>query len=256
MLQSRLRDFWDARKFATSWIVTSDKVDQSLDEIKRFAHEVMGNPDLPIENNPDFFVLEKGDTKSITIDKVRELQNFLNNSSGFGYYKFAIITEADLMNDFSANCCLKVLEEAPRNSFIFLLPKNTAKLLPTIKSRCHKLSVRYGAELKNNSAYDELITTILEKNITLNIKYLQSIALKEKLQDWQEFCDNISRLIVSMNKAGLGVTKDLTEAEHKYAQMRKHKIIDSDKIYKMIGDTNKFDLDKRHMGMLILECLS
>lgn len=256
MLENKLNNFWQSKKFATSWIINSDDLEKSLEEIKNFAQKIIGNESLPIDNNPDFYCLNREGTKSITIEQVRKLQDFLYNSSGFGDYKFAVIIEADLMNEFAANCCLKVLEEAPRNSFLFLLPNNASKLLPTIKSRCHKLSVRYGFSEQKNESYDEFLYMINENDINKNIKYLQGISTKANIDEWNNFCQNISRFILNISKANLGFSNNLTDSEKQYFADNQNRKIDIEKIYKMVSDTNKFDLDKRHMGLLILECLS
>lgn len=53
-----------------------------------------------------------------------------------GQRKIALIDDADLMNEASANALLKTLEEPPENSLLILIASNLDALLPTIRSRC------------------------------------------------------------------------------------------------------------------------
>ncbi len=52
-----------------------------------------------------------------------------------GGRKVAIIDDADTLNDSSANCLLKTLEEPPPRSILILLSERLDKQLPTIRSR-------------------------------------------------------------------------------------------------------------------------
>lgn len=53
--------------------------------------------------------------------------------------RVAIIDDADLMNEESANALLKTLEEPPEGSVLFLLTPDLAPILPTIRSRCQPI---------------------------------------------------------------------------------------------------------------------
>ena len=50
--------------------------------------------------------------------------------------RIAIIEHADTLQDASANCLLKTLEEPPPRAMIILLSHNVQRQLPTIRSRC------------------------------------------------------------------------------------------------------------------------
>ena len=76
--------------------------------------------------------------KSISIDQIRNLNNFFNQSSFDGMPKFIIIDSADDLNLNSANALLKNLEEPKINTFFILISHQLSSLLPTIRSRCSK----------------------------------------------------------------------------------------------------------------------
>jgi DNA polymerase-3 subunit delta' len=56
-----------------------------------------------------------------------------------GGRKIAIIDDADLFNQESANCLLKTLEEPPPRSLVVLIGTSASKQLPTIRSRAQVL---------------------------------------------------------------------------------------------------------------------
>ncbi|MFA6547386.1 MAG: hypothetical protein WCT11_00365 [Candidatus Magasanikbacteria bacterium] len=93
--------------------------------------------------NPDYYYLERQEEektgkkkKEISVNQARELRDKLYNRSWFNGYKVAIIDEAELLNEESGNALLKIIEEPPAKSIIFLLTENDSWLLPTIRSRC------------------------------------------------------------------------------------------------------------------------
>lgn len=72
----------------------------------------------------------------IGVEEIRTLSNQLSLFPTGNQPMVAIIDSADDMNNFAANALLKLLEEPPRNSYLFLISHSPDKLLPTILSRC------------------------------------------------------------------------------------------------------------------------
>jgi DNA polymerase-3 subunit delta' len=92
-------------------------------------------------NHPDVRLIEPlADKKEISIQQIRELQRELNYRSFSGKQKIAIIDPAILMNSSAQNALLKTLEEPPVGSLIVLIASNAGGLLPTLRSRCLRLS--------------------------------------------------------------------------------------------------------------------
>ena len=75
-------------------------------------------------------------TKSqITIDQIRQLNSFLNETSVYeNISKFIIIDNADSLNISASNSLLKNLEEPKKNTYFFLIVHKLSYLLPTIRS--------------------------------------------------------------------------------------------------------------------------
>lgn len=99
--------------------------------------------------HPDLFVAERiFDDKrdryftEISVETTRDLIRFLNHTASLGGWRVAIIDTADDLNRNSANALLKVLEEPPTRTAIFVLSAAPGRLLATIRSRCRRIDLR------------------------------------------------------------------------------------------------------------------
>lgn len=77
---------------------------------------------------------------AIRLDCIRMVQHRINLSRVEGRYKVIIIEKADQMNVNAANAFLKTLEEPPDDVIIILTSSKYEAMLPTIISRCQKIS--------------------------------------------------------------------------------------------------------------------
>lgn len=77
----------------------------------------------------------------IKVDEVREINQFLSKKSFDGSWRVVLVDTADELNTAGANAILKILEEPPEKSILLLVSHHPDRLLPTIKSRCAKLSL-------------------------------------------------------------------------------------------------------------------
>jgi len=91
------------------------------------------------QNHPDFSVLMP-DGNAIKIDQIRKMQEGLVYKPVDGRKKIVIIDPAEKMNAAAANALLKTLEEPPPYVMLILVCSNSGMLLPTLRSRCQKLS--------------------------------------------------------------------------------------------------------------------
>jgi DNA polymerase-3 subunit delta' len=92
-------------------------------------------------NHPDVrFVQPLQGKKEISIQQVREVERELRFRSFSGKRKIAVVDPAALMNVAAQNALLKTLEEPPENSLLILVTPNGGGLLPTLRSRCLRLS--------------------------------------------------------------------------------------------------------------------
>jgi DNA polymerase-3 subunit delta' len=77
----------------------------------------------------------------IVVDDVRGIGGFMALTPAEGGWRVVIIDAADEMNRNAANAVLKVLEEPPRNALMLLVSHSPGRLLPTIRSRCRRLTL-------------------------------------------------------------------------------------------------------------------
>ncbi|MBF0179328.1 MAG: DNA polymerase III subunit delta' [Magnetococcales bacterium] len=89
--------------------------------------------------HPDLQILSVLEKKTrIAVEQVRDLIRFMAFTPLEGAWKVAIVDDAALMNEASANAMLKTLEEPPSGSMLILITSQPGGLLPTIRSRCRQ----------------------------------------------------------------------------------------------------------------------
>lgn len=92
-------------------------------------------------NHPDFLnIAPEAEGKSINVDRVRNITQFLNLTRHTADLQIVIVAPADKMNKFAANSLLKTLEEPSANTLLMLITDSPGRLLPTIRSRCQTIS--------------------------------------------------------------------------------------------------------------------
>jgi DNA polymerase-3 subunit delta' len=100
-------------------------------------------------SHPDLHVLRRradGEKKNvpteISVHAARDAVAFFGSTAGEGGWRVLIVDSADELNRNSSNALLKAIEEPPAKSLIFLVNHVPGRLLPTIRSRCRRLSFR------------------------------------------------------------------------------------------------------------------
>lgn len=90
--------------------------------------------------HPDFFAVQRPeDASELPIEVMRELCRGFLLTSARGRGKVAVLDDADDLNEASANCFLKTLEEPPPRSVFILVGTAAERQLPTIRSRCQTI---------------------------------------------------------------------------------------------------------------------
>ncbi len=141
----------------------------------------------------------------ISIDQIRSLNNFINQSSFNNIPKFIIFDSADNFNKNSSNSLLKILEEPSNNTYFILISHQLSNILPTIRSRCIKFYL-------NNPSKEIFHEIIKNENIDINnndidFLYLLSngspgTAIKISSDKMNELYDSIIE-IINYNKNDL-----------------------------------------------------
>ncbi|WP_373185455.1 DNA polymerase III subunit delta' [Halopseudomonas sp.] len=87
--------------------------------------------------HPDLLLItpeEEG--KAIRVDAIRQLVDFMGQTSQQGGSKVIVLYPAEAMNQNAANALLKSLEEPTADTYLLLVTDQPGRLLPTIRSRC------------------------------------------------------------------------------------------------------------------------
>lgn len=113
----------------------------------RFAEKLLNrifnhHPQIQTRAHPDTCWIEpQSKSRQISIDEIRDLIRQLAQTSFAGGWKAGIILCADRMTDQAANALLKTLEEPPEKTLLILISDEPQSLLPTISSRCQRVSL-------------------------------------------------------------------------------------------------------------------
>lgn len=161
---------WNSGRLAHSWLICGPKGIGKATLAYRIARFVLsgggatdmfgGGPaslEVDLDNaasrmvlsgaHPDLKIIERGwsdelkskRNRDISVEDIRGVGEFLSLTPSLGGWRVVIVDAADEMNRNAANAILKVLEEPPHNSLLFLLSHSPGRLLPTIRSRCRRL---------------------------------------------------------------------------------------------------------------------
>ncbi|WP_295840630.1 DNA polymerase III subunit delta' [uncultured Apibacter sp.] len=112
----------------------------SSDYIKRYREFLLEDSYRDINQWYEYL----NEDKKQGIISVKEIENIidrLNLKSFEGGYKVQIIWMVETMRVESANKLLKILEEPPAKTLFILLAEDDKKILPTILSRCQRITV-------------------------------------------------------------------------------------------------------------------
>jgi DNA polymerase-3 subunit delta' len=77
----------------------------------------------------------------IVVPDARAAADFLHLTPAEGGWRVVVIDSADELNPHAANAILKFVEEPPARALVLIVSHTPSRLLPTIRSRCRKLTL-------------------------------------------------------------------------------------------------------------------
>jgi DNA polymerase-3 subunit delta' len=265
MIYEKLKSDWKALQFANTYIVVSPDIESLVFEVERFINDyifIENNNDLI--NNPDYLILTKEivnnkEQKYINIAQARMAIEFFSKTSWTNQNKVLLIYKAENMNDNSANALLKLLEDTPKNSYIFLLVSNINLIIETIRSRSR---IIYDEKHINKPIIEdkyEYLNLLIDYNQKDIEKFLKEIDLEDGKKLWQTFTHELQLALhnILLSIKGLVI---LSQEETDLKKNLTYKTIDdmfdcNKKIANYIADCHKYDLSKRHVFYLIAETI-
>jgi DNA polymerase-3 subunit delta' len=157
---------WASRRLHHAWLLAGPKgvgkATFARAAVRRVLADAAGppstlpglgtDPDHPMVklveagSHPDFRLLERlvnertGNlARNISVDQVRSLSDLFDLSPAMSDWRAVMIDSVDDLEPSAGNALLKMLEEPPPNSIVFLVSHAPGRLLPTIRSRCRRL---------------------------------------------------------------------------------------------------------------------
>lgn len=113
--------------------------------------------------HPDLVVLrrqpatdKKAAATMIAVETVRRALDVFASTPSDGGWRVCVVDSADDLNASAANALLKVLEEPPARAIFLIIAHQPGQVLPTIRSRCRKLTLRPLAETEIAAVLDGL----------------------------------------------------------------------------------------------------
>lgn len=142
-------------------------------------------------------------SRVIRVAQIRDLEKSFYVSSSPGQWKVGVILHADRLNEQSENAFLKTLEEPPNNSLLLLLSDSPELLLPTILSRCVRISL---VSQKESRVLSEMEKELLKGLATMAKQGLGSVATALTLR--AEFSGVLARRHLEISKINEASLKD------------------------------------------------
>lgn len=125
-----------------AWLACAVLCDKSAGSTLNCCGECAGCALFAAGSHPDLLlVMPEEDKQQIAIDQIRAATERLTKTSYRQGYKVAIISPAHLMTPSAANSVLKTLEEPSPRSLLILISSQPSTLLPTVRSRCQKVTI-------------------------------------------------------------------------------------------------------------------
>lgn len=125
-----------------AWLACAVLCDKSAGSTLRCCGECASCALFVAGSHPDLlWVMPEEEKQQIAIDQIRAATERLTKTSYRQGYKVAIINPAHLMTPSAANSVLKTLEEPTPSSLLILISSQPSMLLPTVRSRCQKVTI-------------------------------------------------------------------------------------------------------------------
>jgi len=121
---------------------------------------------------------------SVKIEQVRQALAQLQKKPIKSHKRAGVIYQAEKATPPAQNALLKLLEEPPSSVYLFLASPSSARLLPTIVSRCKIIRLPSTAKLNKNTAQTiKKIFTEKNRSIGESFKMAENIALDRSKTD-------------------------------------------------------------------------
>ena len=112
--------------------VIEAEAEEGIKVAQAWTREQLG---MKVENNPDIVVLRYG---LLSVEEARQVSNVATGAPFVGEHKVVIIAASRAYHE-AQNSLLKLFEEPPAGTYLFLIMPSLGGLLPTLRSRVQVL---------------------------------------------------------------------------------------------------------------------
>ncbi len=173
--------------------------------------------------NPDLLFIDSASSESgrtIAIEEIRGIKNFVSLSPYIGPYKLVVINDAHLMTTEAQNALLKVLEEPSPSSILILVTANPTSLLPTIVSRCQEIkflphSRKIVGEVLKNSGLSKSEAGFLSEFSNGRVGLVTTVIKEKSFGEIKKAVEELIRLIKADINERFIVAQKLSDEKNK-----------------------------------------
>lgn len=163
-----LKNKFEAKQLGHAYVFSGG----NMTELKAFSDDIAKLLNCKF---PDVMAVRAGESLEISIEQIRDVQNFLAYKSYHGGYKMVVMEDAQRMTAEAQNCFLKNLEEPKGDTLIILLSSKPEMMLPTIFSRCQQVKFSGVSEIP---PLPQNLQNVLEADLAEKFKYAKAVNLE------------------------------------------------------------------------------
>jgi DNA polymerase III delta prime subunit len=183
----------------------------SKNDCRYFVFEILEKSlNFNIKANPDFSLIEN---ESFGIDDARNLERWVMGKPLMGEVKVSLIIIKSITSE-AQNALLKVLEEPPLGTYIFINLENLGGILPTFVSRVRILNAspdNIENDAHNKNIFKDKARQFLNSKIKERLSMIRSLSKNEDKNDMKEIIKNLE--IISYENHIKNMSNDILESK-------------------------------------------
>src|SRR3989344_3376543 len=159
--------------------VIEAEAEEGIKVAQAWTREQLG---MEVENNPDIVILRYG---LLSVEEARQVSEVATGAPFVGEHKVVIISATRAYHE-AQNALLKLFEEPPRGTYLFLIMPSLGGLLPTLRSRVQVLDSHVGHRKSHIPESAEQFIKASKEKRSVMIKKLTSGKDEEEKRESRE----------------------------------------------------------------------
>ena len=169
--------------------VIEARAEEGIEVAREWARKELG---MEVENNPDIVILRYG---LLSVEEARQVSEVATGAPFVGEHKVVIISATRAYHE-AQNALLKLFEEPPRGTYLFLIMPSLGGLLPTLRSRVQILQTSLSTDGRPNIRISDVVWEFIKAS-----KEKRSVMIKKLTsgKDEEEKRENREEAIAIIN---------------------------------------------------------